>query len=90
MDQRGSRPVKPSLGVWALFYGLRAPLTLASWQRSWRPQGSLPTRICERMKQVVAWPVQVSQNVFPVPLFREAVVPSLPRLLPSSALQLGP
>lgn len=85
MDQWGLRPVKPSLGVWTLFYGLWAPLTLASWQRSWWPQGSLPTRICEQIKQVVAWPGQAL-----VPLFREAVVPSPPRLLPSSALQLGP
>lgn len=70
--------------------GLWAPLTLATWRRSWRPQGSLPTRIWEQIKQVVAWPAQVSQNLLPVALAREAVDPSPHRRLPSSALQLGP
>lgn len=81
VDQRGSWPVKAEPGN--LDPVLRAvELTLASWQRSWWPQGSLPTRIWEQMKQVVAWPVQVSQNVFPVSLFHEAVVPSRHRLCP--------
>lgn len=39
---------------------------------------------------MIAWPAQVSQNLFPVALAREAVDPSLHRRLPSSALQLGP
>lgn len=72
-------------GVWTLFYGLWAPLTLLSWQRSWWPQGSLPTRICEQiLKQVVAWPGQAL-----VP-FSLRLWSHPPRLLPSSALQLGP
>ena len=81
MDQRGSWPVKAEPGnldpvLWAI------ELMLTSWQRSWWPQGSLPTRIWEQIKQVVAWPVQVSQNVFPLSLFHEAVVPSRHRLCP--------